>query len=144
MGYVTLSRVLVDCGFLHPRLRQEEGWSVTKRIEPPFNERHHPDRPDPSQFRRARECGKTLSPAPPPLSLLFGLYAPPTFTVQRYTVPPMEGRHCVLDHGYPDSFLSSVSFFARLPLISGDALLSCVQRFCQEVFQRDNEQRRAI
>ena len=31
-----------------PRLLQEEGWSVMKRIDPPANERHHPDRPDPS------------------------------------------------------------------------------------------------
>jgi len=39
----------------------------------------------------------------------------------------------VLDHDYPESFLSSDEFFVRLPLVSSGVLLSCVQRFQESI-----------
>ena len=41
----------------------------------------------------------------------------------------MEERYHILDSSYPASSLSNGEFFVRLPLLSGNVLLSCVRRF---------------
>ena len=45
----------------------------------------------------------------------------------------MEENYRIPDGIYPPSFLSSSEFFARLPLLSRDVLLTCVRRFRQSI-----------
>ena len=120
-----------------------------KRTDLPFNERHHPDRPDPNHHVNAKDT-EPLGPQESSPFAPFPLYH------SDYTVPQplrfyksqtqlkfpnitcsqralMEEHNCVLDHAYPESFLSSNEFFVRLPLVSSDVLLRCVQRFRESI-----------
>ena len=116
---------------------------MTKRTHLPFNERHHPDRSDPSQSGQPRE----MSQYPSPLSLSSNcrLDGHSTLTILQYTTTdmvqpppnvgrvPMERRHSILDSSYPGSFLSDDKTLVRLPLVSSGVLLSCIRRFRETI-----------